>query len=216
MGIRIGSNILSQTVQRNLARSTADLSTASERLASGQRVNKGSDDAAGLAIATSLRTDSRIFSQAIRNLNDGLSFSNIAESAMDSLTYVADRIQELSTQALSGTFGDKQRQSMQLEVTALQAEWNRVVEGTTFNGRNLLTGVDTRTVLQGGKGVDGTLSVQIGEAQLANGLEGYGGGRGLLGFLRIVRGIRGLGETLMSASSPPTDAMWRLSLMPQT
>jgi hypothetical protein len=72
--IRIGSNILSQTVQRNLACSTADLGTASERLASGQRINKGSDDAAGLAIATSLRTDSRIFAQALRNLNDGLSF----------------------------------------------------------------------------------------------------------------------------------------------
>ncbi len=175
MVVRIGSNILSQTVQRNLARSTADLGTASERLASGQRINKGSDDAAGLAIATSLRTDSRIFAQGIRNLNDGLSFSNIAESAMDSLTFITDRIQELSTQAMSGTFGDTQRQSLQKEVTALQSEWNRIVEGTTFNGRNLLTGADTRTVLQGGKGVDGTLAVQIGEAQLAGGLEGFGG-----------------------------------------
>ena len=152
MVVRIGSNILSQTVQRNLSRATADLSTASERLASGQRINKGADDAAGLAIATSLRTDSRIFGQALRNLNDGISFVNIAESAMESLGTVAERIQELSTQAMSGTFGDAQRQSMQREVTALQAEWNRIVEGTTFNGRNILTGADTRTVLQGGKG----------------------------------------------------------------
>lgn len=118
MVIRIGSNILSQTVQRHQTRSSADLATSSERLASGQRINKGSDDAAGLAIATSLRTDSRIFSQAIRNLNDGLSFANIAESAMESLSSVADRIQELSTQAMSGTFSDKQRESMQKEVSA--------------------------------------------------------------------------------------------------
>ena len=163
MVVRIGSNILSQNVQRNLSRATRDLSTASERLASGQRINKGSDDAAGLAIATSLRTDSRIFGQALRNLNDGISFANIAESAMESLGSVAERIQELSTQAMSGTLGDTQRQSIQREVTALQAEWNRIVEGTTFNGRNILTGADTRTVLQGGRGDQGTLAVQIGE-----------------------------------------------------
>ena len=63
---------------------------------------------------------------------------------MESLTFITDRIQELSTQAMSGTFGDTQRQGMQQEVTALQSEWNRIVEGTTFNGRNLLTGADTR------------------------------------------------------------------------
>ena len=123
--IKIGTNILSQTVQRNLARATTDLGTASERLSSGQRINKGSDDAAGLSIATSLRVDSRVFAQALRNLSDGISFSTIAESAMDSLTSVVDRIQELTTQSMNGTFEDKQRQSMQQEVTALQSEYNR-------------------------------------------------------------------------------------------
>jgi flagellin-like hook-associated protein FlgL len=94
---------------------------------------------------------------------------------MDSLQYITERVQELSTQAMSGTFGDKQRESMQREVTALQSEWNRIVESTSFNGTSLLTGSNTRTVLQGGRGTEGTLAVQIGEAQLANGLEGYGG-----------------------------------------
>jgi flagellin-like hook-associated protein FlgL len=203
--VRIGSNILSQTVQRNLARSTADLSTASERLASGQRINKGADDAAGLAIATSLRTDSRIFGQALRNLNDGISFTNIAESAMESLTTVAERIQEISTQAMSGTFGDAQRQSMQREVTALQAEWNRIVEGTTFNGRNILTGADTRTVLQGGKGVDGTLAVQIGEAQLEGGIEGFAGGTTRISTdssgNQAMGGVLGVGSSAITISA---------------
>lgn len=150
--VRIGSNILSLNVQRQLGRATDDLSAVTQRLSSGQRINRASDDAAGLAISTSLRTNSKIYAQGIRNLNDGISLTNIAESAMDSLGSIAERIQELSTQAMSGTFGDQQRKSMQQEVTALQSEWNRVVESTTFNGVNLLTGNNTRTVLQGGKG----------------------------------------------------------------
>jgi flagellin-like hook-associated protein FlgL len=175
MVVRFGSNILSLNVQRQLGRATADLSAVSQRLASGQRINRASDDAAGLAISTTLKANSRIYAQGIRNLNDGISQSNIAESAMASLTLITDRIQELATQAMSSTYGDKQRQSMQQEVTALQSEWNRIVESTSFNGTNLLTGNNTRTVLQGGRGVEGTLAVQFGEAQLAGGLEGYGG-----------------------------------------
>jgi flagellin len=164
--VRFGSNILSLNVQRQLGRASDDLSSVSQRLSSGQRINKASDDAAGLAIASSLRTDARVFTQGIRNLNDGLSALAIAESAMDSLGSIVDRIQELSTQAMSGTFGDTQRASMQREVTGLQAEWNRIVESTSFNGNSLLTGESTRTVLQGGKGVEGTLAVQIGESRI--------------------------------------------------
>jgi flagellin-like hook-associated protein FlgL len=172
--IKLGTNILSQKVQRNLGRATTDLSTTSERLASGMRINKASDDAAGLAIAASLNADTRIFTQGIRNLNDGLSAGNIAEGAMEQLGNIILRIEELSTQSANGTYSDKQRDSLQKEATALVAEWNRILESTSFNGRNLLTG-DTRTVLQGGKGSEGTLAVQIGEAQLAGGLEGSGG-----------------------------------------
>lgn len=168
MVVRIGSNLLSLNVQRQLGRATEDLSAVSQRLSSGQRINKASDDAAGLAIATSLRTNSRIYAQGIRNLNDGISQLNIAESALSSLTSITDRIQELATQSMSGTFGDTQRGSMQREVTALQSEWNRIVESTSFNGTNLLTGTNTRTVLQGGKGVEGTLAVQIGKASVGD------------------------------------------------
>jgi flagellin-like hook-associated protein FlgL len=173
--IKLGTNILSQKVQRNLGRATTDLSTTSERLASGMRINKASDDAAGLAIAASLNADTRIFTQGIRNLNDGLSAGNIAEGAMEQLGNIIIRIEELSTQSANGTYSDTQRGSLQKEASALVAEWNRIVESTSFNGRDLLTGNSTRTVLQGGKGSEGTLAVQIGEAQLESGLEGYGG-----------------------------------------
>ena len=174
--IKFGANILSQTVQRNLSRATGDLSTTSERLASGQRINKASDDAAGLSIAASLNVNARIFTQGVRNLNDGLSAVNIAEGAMDELGNIIIRIEELATQSISSTYSDTQRLSLQKEATALTAEWNRIVESTSFNGQNLLTGTSTRTVLQGGRGADATLAVQIGAAQYAGGVDGFAGG----------------------------------------
>ena len=77
--IKFGENILSKTVQRDLGRATLDLSTTSERLASGQRINKASDAAAGVSISASLNVNARIFTQGVRNLNDGLSAVNIKE-----------------------------------------------------------------------------------------------------------------------------------------
>ena len=122
MVFKLGSNVLSLTVQRNLSRSTQDLSTASERLSSGQRINRASDDAAGLAISMSLNVDSRVFTQGVRNLNDGLSAVTIADAAINELTSITQRIEELAVQSMNGTFSDTQRGSMQREVTALQAE----------------------------------------------------------------------------------------------
>ena len=162
--ITFGTNITAARVQRQLSIATEGFSSTSERLASGQRINRPSDDAAGLAIATSLNTDKRVLGQAVRNLNDGLSALGIAEAAMGSLEQIIGRIQELSTQAMSGTFGSTQRQSMQREVTALQSEWNRIVDSTSFNGSALLTGSNTRTVLQGGRGINNVLAVQIGSS----------------------------------------------------
>lgn len=171
--IKLGANILSQRVQRNLTRATSDLSTASERLASGQRINKASDDAAGLAISMGLTADSRVFNQGMRNLNDGISAVSIAEGAMTELGTIVERIQELATQSMNGTLGDVQRASLQKEVTALQSEWNRIVESTSFNGQQLLTGSSTRAVLQGGKGAEGTLALQFGQAAAANAVGNY-------------------------------------------
>jgi flagellin len=173
--IKIGTNTLSLHLQRNLDRSTKDLSTASERLSSGLRINKASDDAAGLAISMTLNAGTRIFNQGVRNLNDGLSAANIAESAMGQLEGVIGRIEELATQASNGTFSDTQRQSMQEEVTQLQKEWNRIIESTTFNGTQLLTGSNTRQVLQGGIGVEGTLALQYGKEGLASGFNNSAG-----------------------------------------
>ena len=86
MAITIGSNIASLTAQRQLGRADNELSSIFERLSSGQRINKASDDAAGLAIANSLNTKSRVFTQGVKNFNDGLSLLNIADSSLEQLS----------------------------------------------------------------------------------------------------------------------------------
>ena len=119
MTVKLGSNQLSFAVQARLNEASATVSSTSERLSSGLRINKASDDAAGLAISSALNLKSRVFSQGIRNLNDGLSAVNIAESAIGDLSEILVRIEELSVQSMSGTYSDTQRQSMQQQVTAL-------------------------------------------------------------------------------------------------
>lgn len=174
--IKLGANILSLNVQRSLDRSTKQLSSTSQRLASGMRINQASDDAAGLAISMSLNADSRVYAQGMRNLNDGISAISIAEGALGQLTTIVERVQELATQAMNGSFSDTQRSSMQQEISALQAEWNRIVESTTFNGTRVLSGEGSAFVLQGGAGTNGVLAVQVGEQQKTNGLAGFAGG----------------------------------------
>ena len=176
MAIRIGSNPLSLGLQSSLNKTDTTLSKTSERLSSGLRINRGSDDAAGLSISQSLNINAKVYSQGVRNLNDGLSAVNIADGAIDGLNTILSRIEEIAMQSANGTFSDTQRTVMQQEVTALQAEWNRIVDTTTFNGQQLLTGSTTRMVLQGGRQDTGTLAVQVGKEALAGGFDNYAGG----------------------------------------
>lgn len=101
--LSLNSNLSSLNGQRRLANATNQLEDSYKKLSSGLRINKSSDDAAGLAIATSLSSDSRVYTQGIRNLNDGVSLLSIAEGALSELRNVITRIQELATQASNGT-----------------------------------------------------------------------------------------------------------------
>ena len=169
MVARLGTNLNSLRVQTQLARSTEQSNRISERLSSGSRVNRPSDDAAGLAISASLRAQTRIQGQSIRNLNDGISAVSIAEGAIDQLCTILSRIEELAIQSMNGTFSSSQRTVMQQEVTPLQAEWNRIVESTTYNGRQLLTGTSSQILLQGGRGDGSAVNLQVGKEALAGG-----------------------------------------------
>lgn len=161
MVVRIGSNISSLVAQRSLANTTDSLSATYERLSSGMRINRASDDAAGLAIASSLRADSRVFAQGMRNLNDGISYLSIADGAISELSKVITRQSELASQAANGTFSTQQRLSLQAESDALTKEFNRIVSSTSFNGRDLFDTTNRSVRLQLGYGVDGSIDASF-------------------------------------------------------
>jgi flagellin len=110
--ISFNSNTTSLQAQRQLGQSSSVLSKSFERLASGQRINNASDDAAGLAIADTLRTGSRLYATAIRNINDGVSVISIMDSAVAQQTSLVSRLAELAEQSGNGTFSETQRGSL--------------------------------------------------------------------------------------------------------
>ena len=149
MAISLGSNIASLQAQRRLSTATQALGNTYERLSSGQRINKASDDAAGLAIADSLRADQRVASVAIRNANDGISTIAIADSALSEIGNVLSRLAELSEQSANGVFSITQRSALQNEFTALGSEIERIAVTTQFNGVKLLSGNSSVTLQVG-------------------------------------------------------------------
>ncbi|MCI5066514.1 flagellin FliC [bacterium] len=158
MAISLGSNIASLRAQRRLSNASNQLGTTFERLSSGQRINKASDDAAGLAIADSLRADQRIASVAIRNANDGISSIGIADSALGEIGNVLTRLGELAEQSANGVFSVTQRSALANEFTALASEIERIAVTTEFNGVALLSGNSTLTLQVG---FDSTSTSQI-------------------------------------------------------
>lgn len=137
---RIFSNIPSLNAQRLLEINSRQLSTSVERISSGLRINRGADDAAGLAISQSLNSDIRALSQAVRNANDGISLVNTAEGALNEQSGILVRLRELASQASTGTVGSTDRQTINLEFTALRNEIDRISSTTAFNGQNLVDG----------------------------------------------------------------------------
>lgn len=168
MAITLGSNIASLQAQRRLSIATDSLGRTFEKLSSGQRINRASDDAAGLAIADSLKADQRIATVAVRNANDGISTIAIADSALGEIGNVLSRLAELAEQSANGVFSTDQRSALSNEFVALASEVERIATTTSFNGVRLLSG-NSSVVLQVGfdsastsqisyTGVQGTLT----------------------------------------------------------
>lgn len=175
MSISIGSNTTSGTAQRFLEATGKKLSDSFNKLSSGQRVNKGADDAAGLAISESLKAQARIAGQAIRNTNDGISTIAIADGALGEVANILTRLAELASQSANGTLSVAQRSVVQNEFVALGSEIERISQVTEFNGIQLLSGSQSITIQVGtGSTVDNRVSYN---AQLAT-LQGLGLGDG--------------------------------------
>ena len=148
-------------VQRSLSKTSKELQSVSERLSSGLRINRGSDDAAGLSVAANLNVNKRVFNQGVRNLNDGLSMLAIAEGAVGQLSNIVIRQTELAEQAANGIFSQSQRGALDLEAQRLFDEYQRILNTTEFNGLNLLDGTAPSIDLQAGYGESGTLEADI-------------------------------------------------------
>ena len=140
MPVRIFNNIPSLNAQRILGVNNDRLSTSIERISSGIRINRGADDAAGLAISEGLRSDIRALRQAARNANDGISLINVAEGALNEQGSILIRLRELASQASTGTVGSTERATIQLEFDQLRNEIDRIAVTTEFNGQNLVDG----------------------------------------------------------------------------
>ena len=136
----INTNLLSLNAQRNTSTSQASLSVSLQRLSSGLRVNSAKDDAAGLAISERLNAQVRGSNVAIRNANDGISLAQTAEGALAKVGDSLQRMRELAVQARNATNTDDDKDSLDKEFGELAKEIQRVLGGTTFNGRAILAG----------------------------------------------------------------------------
>jgi flagellin len=140
MGLRINTNVQSLAAQRHLGTNNTMQKASLEKLASGARINRAADDAAGLAISEKMRASLRSLKQDSRNANDGISMIQTAEGAMNEVGNILVRFRELSVQAASDTIGDTERGFIDKEVQQLRSEIDRVTSSTEYNGRKLLDG----------------------------------------------------------------------------
>ena len=172
----ISTNSAALRAQNASRTASDDLSTAMERLSSGSRINSAKDDAAGLAISTSMTSQIRGMSQAIRNANDGVSLAQTADGGLSEVTSMLQRIRELATQSASGTYSDSDRANMQAEVTQLTSQISSSLTSTTFNGVKIFdtsaTGTGTTTKIQVGANSGDTVDLTIGNLATSQVLTG--------------------------------------------
>ena len=153
MGMRIRTNVASLQAQRYLLENSSKQNDSLEKLASGYRINKSSDDAAGLAISESLRGKIRSLNVAKRNANDGISLIQIAEGSMNEMSNIVLRLRELTAQASSDTLGVDERSYLNREYTQLVQEVDRIGKTAEFNSIKLFdTGGRDQFVIQVGTG----------------------------------------------------------------
>jgi len=187
MPITINTNVSSLNSQRNLNNTTSALSKSYERLSSGLRITKASDDAAGLAIADNLRADQKIATVAIRNANDGISAISIADGALNEIGSVLSRMAELSEQSANGVLNTTQRSAISNEFNALGSEIQRIADTAEFNGLKLLSG-------------GSEISLQIGFNSKSTAQVAFSGVQGTLNSL----GLSGADNALMYSLNDTT------------
>lgn len=161
MAQTINTNMPSMNAQRNLNASQTSLATSMQRLSSGLRVNSAKDDAAGLAIAERMNTQIRGMNVAMRNANDGISYSQTAEGALSKMGDNLQRMRELAVQSRNATNSVGDRANLQKEFSQLQAEIERTIGGAKFNGTVMFSGASATLTFQVGADTDATDHIDV-------------------------------------------------------
>jgi flagellin len=166
----INHNMSAQFADRQLGVNQLSLTKNLEKLASGMRINRAGDDASGLAVSEKMRSQIRGLLQAERNIQNGVSFIQATEGFLQSTQDILHRMRELSVQSANGIYSDEDRMQIQVEVSQLVDEVNRIASHAQFNGMNMLTGAFSmdaptgRTMqLQVGANMDQSARIFIGD-----------------------------------------------------
>jgi flagellin len=143
--MRINHNLMAMNTHRQLGINTTSGSKAMEKLSSGLRINRAADDAAGLSISEKMRGQIRGLTQAARNTQDGISFIQTAEGALNEVSAMLVRMKELAVQKANGTLSEQDGNNIEEELKQLAEEIINISKGSEFNGKNLFTTIDIVT-----------------------------------------------------------------------
>ena len=209
----INTNLNSLTAQRNTGASQTALALSMQRLSSGLRVNSAKDDAAGLAIAERMTSQVRGMNVAIRNANDGISMSQTAEGAMGKVVDSLQRMRELSVQSANATNSNTDKDSLDKEFGELAKEIQRVVGGTTFNGKHMLGSDSGSFVFQVGANTTANDTINIDTTDLTAdatisvvaGTDNQGSGRANIGSGTSISQVQGVIDQIDTALSTVND-----------
>jgi len=190
----INHNLSAMFADRSLKVTQVYLTKNMEKLSSGLRINRAGDDASGLAVSEKLRSQIRGLNQASANAQNGISFIQVAEGYLQESQDILQRIRELAVQASNGIYTDEDRMYIQVEISSLVAEVDRVASHAQFNGMNMLTGRFAR--MTGENSVTGSMWFHIG-ANMDQRTQVYIGTMTSKGL-----GIRNMDETFISLADP--------------
>ncbi len=155
----IGTNTAALRSTNASAMASKALSTSMERLSTGKRINSAKDDAAGLAIASSMTAQIRGMTQGVRNANDGISLAQTAEGALGEVANMVQRMRELTVQALNGTNDDKAKTNIKAEMDQLSTQITDTLKNTEYNGTKLFVGT-TDTKIQAGANAGDSVTIK--------------------------------------------------------
>ena len=194
----INHNMSAMYSNRQLGVTGLNLQKDMEKLSSGMSINRAGDDASGLAVSEKMRSQIRGLNQASENASNGISFIQTTEGYLQETTDIMQRIRELAVQASNGIYTDEDRMQIQVEVSQLVAEVDRIASSAQFNGMNMLTGRFAQP--SGENAVTGSMKLHIG-ANMDQNISVYIGT-----MTATALGVRELGDEKIISIATPEDA----------